>query len=206
MNDLPRLMAIAPPRLDDPRGSWRELRSSWVRWVSSLGTAEPVLVQIRVRRLNAARTFDLTRTLISEFPRIPFAVNGRVDLALAAGAWGVQLPEAGLPPARVREVTGTRLRIGRSVHSIRGTERAAAEGADWVTLSPIFAPRSKQAATPPLGLETLARAAQVGIPIFALGGMDHRNRRACRDHGAWGVAGISLFAGGGEVAEASRLS
>ena len=78
-------------------------------------------------------------------------VNGRVDLAVAAGADGVQLPERGLAAAEVRE-TFPALRVGRSCHDLAGARAAAAAGAHWVVLAPVFAPLSKPAPSRPGGV------------------------------------------------------
>ena len=60
---------------------------------------------------------------------------------------------------------------------------------DYVTLSPIFPSPSKPAYGPALGIEALAAtAAQVRIPVLALGGVDATNLRACLDAGAAGAA------------------
>src|SRR5262245_54121181 len=56
-------------------------------------------------------------------------VNGRPDVAVAAGADGVQLPEEGLPVSEVKRAFPS-LAVGASCHSVEATRRAAGEGAD----------------------------------------------------------------------------
>ncbi len=117
-------------------------------------------------------------------------VSSRPDLASAAGADGVQLPEAGLDAATVRRAFPT-LWIGRSCHDAQGLAQAAAGGADWAILAPVWAPLSKVATSPPLGLEgfgALARSAR--LPIVALGGVTADNCAALRPAGARAVASL----------------
>jgi thiamine monophosphate synthase len=82
----------------------------------------------------------------------PLVVSGRVDLALAGGADGVQLPELGLDAATVRR-RFPQLRVGRSVHDAAGLSAAELEGAHWAILAPVWRPLSKEATSPALGLE-----------------------------------------------------
>ena len=75
---------------------------------------------------------------------------------------------------------------GRSCHDLATVRRAAAEGARYATLSPYAASASKPGHGPPVGPELFAE--HVGIPVFALGGIDDRNARLALDAGAHGVA------------------
>ena len=118
-------------------------------------------------------------------------VNGRPDVAVAAGAEGVQLPEDGLPVADVKRAWPG-LVVGASRHSVDGARRAEAEGADFVLLGPIFATPGKEARA--LGLGPLAEAARaLRIPVHAVGGVGARNAREVVEAGASGIAAIRAF-------------
>ncbi|KRF13884.1 hypothetical protein ASG90_13770 [Nocardioides sp. Soil797] len=75
--------------------------------------------------------------------------------------------------------------VGRSCHSAEDVRRAAGAGADYVTLSPFAATRSKPGHGPALG-----SAAYPGheVPVFALGGIGVDNAATARAVGAHGVA------------------
>jgi thiamine-phosphate pyrophosphorylase len=118
-------------------------------------------------------------------------VNGRPDVAVAAGAAGVQLPEDGLPVADVKRAWPG-LVVGASRHSVDGARRAEAEGADFVLLGPIFATPGKEERA--LGLGPLAEAARaLGIPVHAVGGVGAGNARQVVEAGARGLAAIRAF-------------
>ena len=75
--------------------------------------------------------------------------------------------------------------VGRSCHSREELLRAAAEGCDYATLSPVFVSPSKPGYGPALGLDALWDAP---LPVYALGGVDPSNARSCIEAGATGVA------------------
>ena len=118
-------------------------------------------------------------------------VNGRPDVALAAGADGVQVPEEGLPVADVKRAFPS-LTVGASCHSVDAVRRAAGEGADFVLLGPVFATPGKE--DRPLGLDVLAAAAAaVAVPVHAIGGVTPARVPALRAAGARGGAAIRPF-------------
>ncbi len=96
-------------------------------------------------------------------------VSDRFDVALAAEADGVHLPETGFDPRDVRAQSGKRLLIGRSVHDAGGARKAGAAGADYLMLGPVFSTPGKNPLGPGAAGE-IARACS--IPVTAVGGID----------------------------------
>ncbi|MGY2083570.1 thiamine phosphate synthase [Blastococcus sp. SYSU DS0539] len=78
--------------------------------------------------------------------------------------------------------------VGRSCHSAAELARAAAEGCDWVSLSPIFPTSSKPGYGPALGLDGLAALVPEAPPVLALGGVRPEHVPGCLVAGAHGVA------------------
>jgi thiamine-phosphate pyrophosphorylase len=78
--------------------------------------------------------------------------------------------------------------VGRSCHSAEEVARAAAEGCDWVFVSPVRATPSKPGYGPPLGSAGLARLAVGAPPVYALGGVTPADVAACLRAGAAGIA------------------
>ena len=131
-------------------------------------------------------------------------VNDRLDVALAAGADGVHLPAAGLPPAEARRLLGPGRRLGVSCHSAADVGRALRGGADFATFGPVFDTPSKRAHGPPVGLAALAEAAAVGLPLVGLGGIEPGNAAAVWAAGARGVAAIRAWLAAPDPAAAVR--
>ena len=148
-------------------------------------------IQIREKDLPARELLELTRAVIAMGGAARVLVNGRLDVALAAGAHGVHLPAHSVAPYELRRIASAGFLIGVSCHTVHEVVQAEAEQASFAVFSPIFESQGKG---PPLGLDKLAEAARaVKIPVLALGGVSRGNARACVAAGAAGVAGISLF-------------
>lgn len=132
-------------------------------------------------------------------------VNDRADVAAAAGADGVHLGLASIPPAEARRLLGPGALIGCSAHTLE--ELAAAEdgGADFATFGPVYFTPSKAAYGPPVGLDALAAACRsTRLPVFALGGVREDRIGALRAAGAHGVALIRGVIAAPDPAAAAR--
>jgi thiamine-phosphate pyrophosphorylase len=114
------------------------------------------------------------------------SVSADVELAAALGASIHLQSPAAVAPARRR--LGAGAVIGMSAHGLAEVAAAAAAGADYVTLSPIFLTASKPGYGPALGLAAIGAAAGLGVPVLALGGVVAENVGACIAAGAAGVA------------------
>jgi thiamine-phosphate pyrophosphorylase len=155
-------------------------------------------LQIREKDLSGRDLLELCQA-VSRLPnphQTRLIVNGRPDVAIAAGLDGIHLPASAAPLGEVRRLLGPDLMIGVSCHSLTDLEVAEREGADYAYYSPIFASMSKPGYGPAMGLGNLEIACRaVQIPVLALGGVTTQNADACLQAGAAGVAGISLFQG-----------
>ena len=130
----------------------------------------------------------LVEVAASRDRRAPVVVRARADLALAAGAAGVQLQAHGAPPAELR-AAWPGLLLGYSAHALEEAASVASQ-VDYLTFSPVFDVPGKG---PPTGLAALAAACRAAgpTPVLALGGISGAERAAdARRAGAWGVAAI----------------
>jgi len=172
--------------------------AGWLGRLARAGRAEILAVQIREKDLDDRALYGLARLARSALPPpARLLVNGRIDIALAAGADGAHLPADGPPVAALRARFGPRFGpdtlLGVSTHRIEAAEQAQRDGADYVTFGPVWATPSKARFGPPVGLEALARVACLGIPVYALGGVTLDRLGEVASAGAAGVAGIRLF-------------
>jgi len=126
---------------------------------------------------------------------VPLIVNDRVDVAMAASASGVHVGQHDLPARDTRRLVGSDLLVGVSVASGAEAHRAIADGADYVSVSPVFLTPTKPDADLAVGLEGVARVrdAVPGSPVLAIGGIGAGNARAVVEAGADGVAVVSAI-------------
>ncbi len=142
---------------------------------------------------------DAVRTVREHSASTKLLINGRSDVALAAGADGLHLSankhDASDVRAQWMRDSDRALVIAVSVHTIEEVRTAAVQGADFAVLAPIFEKVNTNAQ--PIGLGALRTAcATEGFAVLALGGVTVANAGSCLDAGAAGVAAIRLFQNG----------
>ena len=121
-------------------------------------------------------------------------VNGRADIALAAGAQGVHLPSVGLKASEIRGWLPRGFLVGVSVHTENEIADACTQKADYALLGHVFPTESKRHYGPSLGLDYLRNVcSKASLPILALGGMRPDLIDSVLEAGSAGVAGISIF-------------
>lgn len=130
-------------------------------------------------------------------------VNGRVDLALACEADGVQLPEDGLAPEVVRRAW-PHMKVGRSCHDRAGAE-IALRSSDWVLLAPLRSPHSKPGTGRALGWAGV-REVMTGLAgrVYVLGGVRPDDAATALQAGLTGLATIGGVFGTDAPIDAAR--
>jgi thiamine-phosphate pyrophosphorylase len=214
---LPRLYVITDRRATGGR--------DLIEVIAAVVAAVPAgaaMVQVREKDISARALFELVTELraVTAARGCALLVNDRLDVALAAGADGVHLPERGMDVAAARAVAGPGMIIGASTHGPDAAMAAARAGADVIVCGPVWDTPSKAGYGPPLGVEALAGAAravagsgvwpldaEAGARLYALGGATTPERaRQARQAGAYGVAGIRAFMAAADPgAAAARL-
>jgi thiamine-phosphate pyrophosphorylase len=165
------------------------------------------LVQLREKHLEAGALLELAeemlRVLHADGPaRTKLLINGRVDVAVAAGADGVHLTShpGELTPEQVRAVFAAAGRpapiVSVSCHTLDEVKRTTQNGADYILFGPVFEKCVPgDLARDGVGTEMLHTACEAAapIPVLALGGITPQTIPLCIESGAAGVAGIRLF-------------
>jgi thiamine-phosphate pyrophosphorylase len=178
------------------------------RAVGSALPADAFAIQLRDKARDPYAIAPLARRLrtITRDYGVRLFVNSYVGLAREIEADGVHLGSA-----EVGSIAGARALfpfVSVAAHSDDDVLRARDAGATAALVSPIFATPGKGA---PRGVAAVRSARSVAprpFAIFALGGIDAANARACGDAGADGVAVIRAILGAGAAhyaAAARRL-
>jgi thiamine-phosphate pyrophosphorylase len=133
------------------------------------------IVQLREKGLEARQELAYAELFADAAGRhgALWAVNDRVDVALAAGADVVHLGQDDLPVPVARQILGPAPLVGRSTHAESEVDTAAAEpGVDYFCVGPCW-PTPTKPGRPAPGLGLLRHAARSGPrPWFAIGGID----------------------------------
>lgn len=114
-------------------------------------------------------------------------VNSFAEVAAELDAHGVHLPQ-GYSVQQAKQVVGKKP-VGVSAHSLTEALEAEKDGADYVTLSPVFPSISKEGYSKTVGLEGIKIvSSKLRIPVVALGGIRPGNAASCLLNGAKAVA------------------
>ncbi|HEX6041790.1 thiamine phosphate synthase [Longimicrobium sp.] len=114
-------------------------------------------------------------------------VNDRADVALAAGADGVQVGARGLTAADARRVMGDARVVGVSVHSADEAREALDGAPDFLLVGAIWETPSHPDRAG-AGVERIREVAALGVPTVAIGGVTPARAADARRAGAAGVA------------------
>jgi thiamine-phosphate pyrophosphorylase len=153
-------------------------------------------IQLREKHLPTRKLLDMgywMSELTKEYGAKLF-INDRVDIALAVGAAGVHLGQASIPAHAVRKIAGDKLLVGVSTHGINEALEAEKDGADFITLGPIYQTPSKLKYGSPIGINILREVkSKVSIPVLAIGGIKLDKVKEVMEAGADGLALISAI-------------
>lgn len=167
------------------------------------------VIQLRDKTASSRRLYEVARMLreVTRKAGVPFIVNDRVDIALAADADGVHLGREDLPASAARRILGPGRIVGVSAETVEEAVAAEREGADYLGVGPVFEARgTKEDAGEPLGLDRVARIRRhCRLPIVAIGGITAANAGSVREAGADAAAVISAIVAADDIARAARL-
>ncbi|KMY53871.1 hypothetical protein AC623_07725 [Bacillus sp. FJAT-27231] len=152
-------------------------------------------IHIREKQRSAKELFHWVEIFIANgVPKEKIIINDRVDVALAAGAGGVQLTENSLPLQSVKEFS-QQMKVGCSIHEPATAAKIAAEQVDWLLFGHIYETASKQGKKP-RGLGRLKKTVRASsVPVVAIGGVMPKHIQEIKTAGAKGIAVMSgIFA------------
>ncbi len=179
-------------------------------------------IQLREKNLSARKQVELAQAVIRAVQRVNgntraprVLMNGRVDVALAAGADGVHLPAGpeALTPEEVRRIFRAARHaqppvVSVSCHTLQEIETARRQKPDCILFAPVFEKVIREEVAvdaderggasskfPGTGLALLEQACRSAapVPVFALGGVTIANAEDCLRAGAAGIAAIRLL-------------
>jgi len=168
-----------------------------------LGGVDTVL--IREKKLTSARLLAFASRLrqMTHASHARLIIHSQADVAIAVDADGVHLASADVAsiPA-VRQWLNHPLKtVSVSCHNADELGQAAAYGADFALLSPVF-PTATHPGAAHLGAELFEQlVSQAALPVIALGGIDVDNCKALQGQN---IAAITALLGAADASLAAR--
>ena len=138
------------------------------------------LIQLRDKKSETRAMVEAARAIkqaLAPFG-VPFVVNDRIDVALAAEADGVHLGPDDMAVEDARRLLGPDALIGLSIKSVAEAEAAPVELIDYVGSGGVYVTLSKQQKNAPIGTEGLRAHRRGAAPPGA---------RNCRSAGIAGI-------------------
>jgi thiamine-phosphate pyrophosphorylase len=131
------------------------------------------VVQLREKGLEARQLLERAAVVRAACNQagVPFILNDRPDLALAAGADGVHVGQDDAPPALARRVMGAGAIVGLSTHRPEELDAALGEPVDYFSAGPVV-PTPTKPGRPGTGVAYAAAAVRrTPLPVFVTGGV-----------------------------------
>ncbi len=165
------------------------------------------IIQLRYKK-NDIRSFLAQAKEISALCKkhnIPFIINDRIDIALAADADGVHLGQSDMPIIEARKILGEKAIIGLSIEERDQIHHPDVKYADYLAASPVFSTSTKKDIKQPLGLDGLAYIAKATAkPIVAIGGIKIKHIKNLIQNGAQMIAVISAISAAKDPRQATQ--
>ena len=178
-----------------------------VRTVAAALEGGVTVVQLLKKTMEKGQQYTIALALrrLTQLHEALLIINDHADIAIAAGADGVQLGQDDLPPDVVRGLPGFEGRvIGRSTHSLAQAQAAILEGADYISVGPVY-PTPTKAGRPAVGTELISEVAAIADrPFHAVGGIDQVNAGDVVEAGAPAIAVVRAIYDAPDPAEAAR--
>lgn len=149
------------------------------------------LVQLRAKGSGFNEALSVAKEIraIAKRYNAPFIMNDRVDIALCADADGLHIGQGDVDISLARKILGKDKLIGVSVDNIKQALKARRDGASYVAVGPIFRTPIK-GSSKPRGFGLLNMLKKLGVPVFAIGGINRANLRQLVRRGFTNIAVI----------------
>jgi len=155
----------------------RFMKGSYETVAKKVLSAGVKIIQLRDKKLDDKRLLSKAKKLrtITYKHGALLIINDRPDIALCCQADGVHLGQSNIPLKEARRILGEQKIIGFSTHSLKQALQATKDGADYISVGPIFPTKSKKHVKT-VGLDLFVKVnKRVKIPIVAIGGIDQNN-------------------------------
>jgi len=151
------------------------------------------LVQLREKDKGGLEYMRLAEKVkrVTDGYGVPLIIDDRVDIAMAVDAAGAHVGQSDIPVHAARKLLGAGKIVGATAKTVEQAMRAKQEGADYLGVGAIY-PTTTKVVTVITEVATLNDiAAQSGLPVVAIGGLNAANMHVLYESRASGIAVVS---------------
>ena len=177
-----------------------------LQWLEAVLAAGVRIVQLRDKESDDRTLFE--KALV--FRRKTSAagalliINNRLDIALAAEADGIHLGNSDLPPEEARRLAPG-LIIGVSANTADQAATAAARGASYYNIGPLFPTATKEGLSTFLGTEAIkVFSCRSDLPFTVMGGIKFSHIKELVALGAKRIAVVTALTRAGDIEAEAR--
>jgi len=163
-------------------------------------------VQLREKTMPDGEFLALAKEFrrITSQSKILFIVNDRAEIAKKVDADGLHIGQSDLTIHSARKIIGYDRILGVSTHTIVQARKAQLEGADYISVGPLF-PTITKDYEPPVGLDYLKEVKRnITIPFVAIGAINHENLNEILLAGGLRVAICSAIICSNDILQTTR--
>lgn len=154
------------------------------------------LVQLRVKKEPESFVLEQAKQAkaLCDLYNAKLVINDYPHVAKSVGAWGIHVGLQDMDPREVRAIVGPNMIVGGTANTFGHIQQRVQEGVDYIGLGPFRFTSTKEKLSPILGLEGYQRimqqasAANIELPIVAIGGILSDDVPGLRDAGIYSVA------------------
>lgn len=177
-----------------------------LEWLDGVLAGGARIVQLR-DKVSDGRTLYAKALAFREKTRTAgalFIVNDRLDIALMTAADGVHLGNDDLPAEEVRRLAPN-LIIGLSCNTEEQAAAAAARGASYYNIGPLFPTQTKEEAREYIGVEAISRfSRRSSLPFTVMGGIKFDHIPQITAAGARRIAVVTALTQAPDITAATR--
>jgi thiamine-phosphate pyrophosphorylase len=175
-------------------------------WLDAVLAGGARIVQLRDKESTDRLLFEKAQVFRQKTAALGalLIINNRLDIALAVSADGIHLGNHDLPPEEARRLAPD-LIIGVSANTIEQAATAAAAGASYYNIGPLFPTATKEGLSTFLGAEAIKRfAATSALPFTVMGGIKLQHIQELTALGAKRIAVVTALTQADDIEAETR--
>lgn len=153
------------------------------------------IVQLREKALSTRLFYEQALSIkqVTDYYKVPFIINDRLDIALAINADGLHVGQSDLPAKVARQLLGKEKILGVSASNSELAFKAEQDGADYIGVGAVFPTQSKSDVGYVTHQSLKEICNKVNLPVVAIGGINEGNIEQLKDSNISGIAVISAI-------------